>query len=254
MTHASSAEAPPHSRHPRAGHPHRRRSRGLRVLTTLLLAYGALAYLLIPELWHVSEDRHAGLKNEPELTHTASGIPADPVNVALIGTHDEVVGTLLAAGWHPADPITLRSSVDIAADTVFRREYLDAPVSSLYLFGRREDLAFEEPEGRSPQRRHHVRFWKSAETGEQGRPVWLGAATFDRGVGFSHTTGQITHHIAAQIDAERDRLAASLERTGRVQSSDTLPGFHTIRHGRNGGGDPWVTDGALRVLVLRHSP
>jgi hypothetical protein len=41
---------------------------------------------------------------------------------------------------------------------VFKRPDDEAPVSTLYLFGRKEDLAFEKPVGGSPKERHHVRF------------------------------------------------------------------------------------------------
>ena len=69
---------------------------------------------------------------------------------------------MLAAKWNPADPLTLESSIEIAAATVMRKPYADAPVSSLYLFGRKQDLAFEKPVGNDPRRRNHVRFWQAA--------------------------------------------------------------------------------------------
>jgi hypothetical protein len=71
----------------------------------------------------------------------------------------------------------------------------DAPVSSLYLFGRKQDLAFEEDVGGSADRRHHVRWWRAEPLDAAGRPLWIGDATFDRDAGISHLTGQITHHI-----------------------------------------------------------
>ena len=46
----------------------------------------------------------------------------------------------------------------------------------------------------------HVRFWQVLDKGTDGRPVWLGSVTFDRGVSLSHDTGQVTHHIAPDID------------------------------------------------------
>ena len=38
---------------------------------------------------------------------------------------------------------------------------------------------------------------------QEKRPVWLGAATMDRGVGVSHYTGAITHHIDADLTVLR---------------------------------------------------
>jgi hypothetical protein len=83
--------------------------------------------------------------------------------------------------------------------------------------------------------------------------MWFGAATFDRSVGLSHTTGQVTHHIAPDVDAERDRLVSELRRAGAVQSVDWKDGFHTELDGKNGGGDPWHTDGRLAIVRLRGS-
>ena len=220
-------------------------------VVTLLACYLIGAYLVMPLWWKSYEHRHPALDEIPGITQTTVGIPADPLNVAVIGTKTELIRTLLAAGWFPADPLSLESSLKIAADTVMRRPYKDAPVSSLYLFGRKEDLAFEKPVGDDPRRRNHVRFWHGEKPDADGRPVWLGAATYDQGVGLSHTTGEVTHHIASDIDTERDRLISDLEGTGRVDESFRIADFHKVREGKNGGGDPWHTDGDLRVCVLR---
>ena len=79
---------------------------------------------------------------------------------------------------------------------------------ALRLFGRKHDLAFEQDVGGSADKLHHVRWWRAEPLDAAGRPLWIGSATFDRDAGISHLTGQITHHIAPDIDAERDRLMA----------------------------------------------
>jgi hypothetical protein len=165
--------------------------------------------------------------------------------------HDpELMRAMLAVGWHPADPITLESSLRIASSTLVHRPYVDAPVSNLYLWVRKEDLAFEQPVGHDPEQRHHVRFWRSASVDEMGRPLWIGAATYDVRVGFSHTTGQITHHIAPDVDAERDQVMRGLRRAGRLNRVDWIDAFHSVRQGRNGGGDSYDTDGRLAVAII----
>ena len=73
--------------------------------------------------------------------------------------------------------------------------YPTAPFSSLYLFGRRQDVGFQEPIDNSPRKRHHVRFWAlglarseddvatagfwlNTDKPPTGEPVlWVGAAT-----------------------------------------------------------------------------
>lgn len=216
----------------------------------LLLVYVAAAYLFVPAFWLRYAEHHPSLDDVPGITHTKTGIPGDPINVALIGTEAQVKHIMAAAGWYPADALSVRSDLRIATDTVLKRQYDDAPVSSLYLFGRKEDLAFEQPVGDNPRHRNHVRFWRSNEAPVDGRPVWVGAASYDERVGFSHTTGEVTHHIAPDVDAERDHLFDDLKQTGDLADSYTVDGFHKTLKGRNGGGDPWYTDGRLFVGVI----
>lgn len=225
---------------------HRRRLLELTALSLFVL-YFAGAYLLLPVGWRRYERRHPALDDAPRFAHTANGIPGDPLNVGLVATESEIHLALLAAKWFPADPITLRSSIRIAGSTVLRRSYEDAPVSSLYLWGRKQDLAFEQPVGHDARRRHHVRFWRSGKLDDDGKPLWIGAATFDTRVGFSHTTGQITHHISPDVDAERDKLVADLTAAGSVEAVDLINGFGN-REGENGGGDRYRSDGRLAVV------
>lgn len=215
----------------------------------LVLVYAIVAYLILPTLWHRYAERHPALDNTPGVTQTASGIPGDPINVALVGSELDIKTLMSAARWSQADALSLRSDIEIATDTVLERPYADAPVSSLYLWGRKEDLAFEQQVGDDPKQRHHVRFWRSDEAEPGGRLVWAGSATFDTKVEFSRTTGQITHHISADVDAERDHLFETLETTGLLLETYHLKDFHKIREGRNGGGDPWRTDGTLFIGI-----
>jgi hypothetical protein len=216
-----------------------------------LVAYLAVAYLILPALWKRYAHRHPSLDDVPDITHTADGIPGDPINVALIGTKAEVLRLMRAAKWYPADPITLRSSLAIAVDSVLKRPDDEAPVSNLYLFGRKQDLAFEQPVAGNPRQRHHVRFWQTDKFDPDGRPVWVGAAIYDERVGFSRRTGQITHVTAPDIDTERDKLFHDLERTGDLEEANVVDGFHKTLEGRNGGGDPWHTDGNLFEGVIK---
>jgi hypothetical protein len=226
-----------------------RRRRFLWVVGSLVAVYLLVAYVIAPVAWRRRMLRHPDLAGGPRVTHTPNGIPGDPVNLALAGSEADVVAAMLAAKWDPADPITLRSSLRISVDSVFRHPDPDAPVSTLELFGRKQDLAFELPVGNDPRQRHHVRFWKWDQL-HDGREVWFGAATFDQRVGLSHTTGQVTHHIGPDIDAERDRILSGIQTAGRATEVSWDDGFHDVLEGKNGGGDPWKTDGRLGVAML----
>jgi hypothetical protein len=228
-----------------------RRKRIATVTVGVLLVWAVAAYLLMPALWKRYGRRHPSLEDIPGVAYAADGIPADPINVALIGTKAQVIKIMLAARWYPADPLTFRSSVQLAVASVFKRPDEDAPVSSEYLFGRKQDLAFEQAVGDNPRHRHHVRMWETDKKDADGRPVWVGAAIFDKRVGLSRTTGQITHETAPDVDAERDLLFDDLKKTGDLSEFEIIVGFHKAREGRNGEGNRWFTDGNLYLGVIK---
>jgi hypothetical protein len=123
-------------------------------------------------------------------------------------------------------------------------------VSTLYYQGRHQDLAFEKPVGESADRRHHVRLWEVLKQGDENRPVWLGSATFDRDVGLSRYTGQVTHHIAPDIDAERDGLTNDFKNSKVVEAVYEVSGVGPTFIGRNGEGDRYFTDGEVKISRL----
>ena len=213
------------------------------------LAWAVAAYLIVPRLWKLYFRYRPSVAEVARVTQTSDRHPGDPLNIVLIASDTELVRGMTAAGWFPADPITFRSSAQIVVNSMLRRPDDDAPVSNLFLFGRKQDLAFEQPVGGGPRRRHHVRFWRWDKPGE-GRPAWIGAATFDERVGLNYTTGQITHHIGPDVDAERDHIANELQKAGLVQSIEWDDGFHSQLEGRNGGGDRWRTDGRLVIIAM----
>lgn len=193
---------------------------------------------------------HPALARSPRHTTTSRGHQGDAVNVAFVGTEEDLHRTLSAAGWYAADPITLKTSIRIAADCVLHKPYPHAPVSDLYLWGRTQDAAFEQPVGDSPAQRHHVRFWRSRELDDRNRPLWLGAATFDERVEISRTTGGVTHKIGPDIDRERNKLLADTMAAQALDGYYWVERFHAQGQGRNGGGDPYHTDRRLAVGVI----
>src|ERR1700721_4829015 len=225
------------------------RRRWLLDFAAAAIVYFVLAYVLLPALWRHHE-HEPGLASLPMVTRTGTGIPGDPLNVGLVGGRDDILHAMDAAGWFPADPVTLRTSLEIVGSVVLDRPYRAAPVSPLYYQGKKEQLAFEKPDGRSADRRHHVRLWQVLDKGTTGRPVWLGAVTFDRGVGLSHYTGQVTHHIRPDIDGERDLLMRDLRAAGMVEALFQISGIGPTLFGRNGGGDPYYTDGEIDIASL----
>ncbi|TWU02853.1 LssY C-terminal domain-containing protein [Stieleria varia] len=222
----------------------------LRLFAVTLLFWVVIAYLILPLVWDVAERDFDVLQESPRVTQTEDHHPGDPLNVAIEGSMDQLKGIMTAAGWNVAVPLGLKSDVEIVVDSVLDRPDADAPVSRLFLFERQEDIAFEQTVANSPRHRHHVRFWKMPQTSDTNRDIWIGSAAYDERVGFSHTTGEITHVTAPAIDDERDYLFDCLAKTELLNERIEIPNFHTQRSGKNGGGDPWHTDGTLYIGTI----
>ncbi len=228
----------------------RHRLRRLAVLVALSLVFwGALAYLFLPALISRLE-RQKALAGREMVTRTAQGLPGDPINFGLIGEEREILCAFRAAGWSVADSISLRSSLQIAGSVALRRSDPNAPVSPLYYDGRIEDLALQLQDGASAARRHHIRLWRIGPVFGP-RPLWLASSSYDRGVGLSHYTLQVTHHIGADLDAERGFVGEALAKAGAVEKFVQFSGVGPTLNGRNGGGDRYFTDGEVLVATLR---
>ncbi len=199
------------------------------------------------------------LERAPKQTVNEKGIAGDPVNLALVGTETEITNAFRAAGWVAADSLSRASKLAIARSVLLNRPDSTAPVSSLFLFGRRQDLAFEQEVGPSARRRHHVRLWRDEAATYRGRPAWIGGATYDLRVGLSHRGLHPTHHIAPDIDEERDRLAEALSRAGQALETFRVTGIGVRVNAHNAEGDRYDSDGEMRVVIIspdniRHAP
>ncbi len=230
----------------------------LGIVTRAALATGSIviigvALLLFFPVPMVHYEHHHALANAPKLTQTKHGRAGDPINIGLAGTEKEIIQAMSEAAWVPADPITLRTSLGIVASVLLSRPYPMAPVSDLYLWNRKQDLAFEQTLGMSATRRHHVRFWCANQYAVDGRPLWIGAATFDESVGISRTAGGITHRISWDVDEERDTIIRTLMNAGQLVEIYQVTGIGSGLPRRNGGGDWYCTDGELTVGVISHN-
>lgn len=185
---------------------------------------------------------------------TVDGLLADPINLAVIGNERKLIRAMHEAGWSEAVPMNMRTSIKMIWHLFRNKSYPNAPVSPLFLFGLKHDLVFQKEVNNSPHRRHHVRFWKTPSRWWLPggyKADWLGAATYDRSVGFSSFTLQFTHKIDTEIDIERDFVVQSLRQTGRVRNVDVVKHYASGFRSRNGGGDHISTDGNLPFIHLK---
>ncbi|MEM7192604.1 MAG: LssY C-terminal domain-containing protein [Pseudomonadota bacterium] len=228
----------------------------------LIATYAVGAYVILPYIVRMGRVvlRH---KHVPHYTLTGDGLPGDPVNLALVGTFDELRAAFAAAGWHETDPLTLWTSWGMIKAFVLNKPYPKAPFSTLYLFGRGQDFGFQKAIGKSPRKRHHVRFWAKCLTEAQtvsdivwdgtskpntrDRVLWVGAGTKDTGFSLTRLTFQITHATDADTNAERDFVMAELARNGGIGTVDMYEAGDEISAGTV---NHYITDGIIAVAPL----
>ncbi|MFF1571524.1 LssY C-terminal domain-containing protein [Leifsonia sp. NPDC058292] len=218
-----------------------------------VLFWVLLAYLVLPRLHRILTSIYV-----PDYfigrARTSDGLLGDPINLALLGTEAQLDEAMTQAGWTRADDVTLGTSWRIVRSTLLRRSYDEAPVSPLFLFGHQQDVAFQQEVKGNPAKRHHVRFWRCPEgwlLPGGHRADWMAAGTFDRAVGFSLFTLQITHKIDANTDIERDHIVSTLRDADAGVAVNVIRDFSTGYHSRNGGGDTIETDGDLPIIDVR---
>lgn len=220
----------------------------------VLVFWGFTAYLTLPRFHSIMTRIYV-----PDYfigrTRTSDGLLGDPVNIGLIGTQEQIHQAMLEAGWTRADEVTLASSWKIIVSTITRKSYAEAPVSPLKIFGRTQSFAYQQEVDGNPEKRHHVRFWKTPDgwlLPGGHRVDWLAAGTYDSGVGFSFFTLQVTHRIDSQTDFERDYIVESIQYAYPQTEVAVIEDFSTGYHARNGGGDAITTDGALPIVILHN--
>jgi hypothetical protein len=235
----------------------------LPTILALSLAYALAAYVILPRIVRMSL-KILQRKSVPSFTVTGDGFPGDPVNLVLMGEFHKLRAAFLAAGWTEAQALNLMSSWRMVVAFVLNRAYPDAPFSTLFLFGRGQDVGFQKAIDMSPRKRHHVRFWAlSLKRSDEplnnpefwlnaDRPpidepaLWVGAGTRDTGLSFTKFTFQFTHATDNDVDAERDFIVAELKMSGAIgdvvlrRAGETL--VARVNH--------YVTDGEVAAASL----
>jgi hypothetical protein len=233
-------------------------------ILALSLTYALAAYVILPRIVRMGL-KILQRKSVPSFTLTGDGFPGDPVNLVLIGDLAKLCAAFAAAGWTQADRLGLKSSWGMVVSFVFNRPYPAAPFSTLYLFGRGQDIGFEKAIDGSPRKRHHVRFWAAPlERGEgtlgtaafwrnKDRPrldepaLWVGAGTRDTGISVTKFTFQFTHATDSDTNAERDFIVAELK---QCRAIDAVNWHREGDRLHTGPVNHYVTDGELAAASL----
>ncbi len=244
------------------------------VFFALLAIYCLMGYIVIPSLFRLY---HLLVEHDhiPLYATYGDGWASDPVNIAIIAKDkNELRHAMKRAGWYEADPNTLRNSIHEAWALLFNRSYPTSPVSILYLFNRRHDIAFQIPtnSAMSPRTRHHVRFWRleppESHKHDRGhfafwserltkwlgieRQVWIGAATYDfKPFDIRWRTGSITHGVKHDANEERDFIIQTLRNAKLIRNVETSDPGEQFRFRGQSFRTIFTTDGSLKIVKLK---
>jgi hypothetical protein len=228
------------------------------------LTYGIAAYIILPRVIRM------GLKVlqrrlVPSFTITGDGLPGDPVNLALIGTLPQLRAAFATLGWLEADRLNLASSWRMVRTFVLNSPYPTAPFSTLYLFGRGQDIGFQKAIDNSPRKRHHIRFWalelaraqntwgaadfwlNTDRPPDDARVIWVGAGTRDTGLSLTKLSFQITHATDSDANAERSFIVAELTKNQLIDTVTAVQSGHRLPAERV---NRYITDGEITLARL----
>ena len=204
-----------------------------------------------------TEQLRAELERLPCCAANEDGEAAgDPLNVVIVGEEQDMMYALARAGWSFTHRITPASVTRLISAALEGEGYAVAPVSALYAFDRKQDIALQRAR-RNITQRNHMRLWLAPFT-HRGRAVWVGQVSRDIGVKLTTKSPTLTTHVIdPEVDITREYLLHSL-----------LAGGYVARFGFVGGGrastredpalnladDPYFTDGLRLVVMLSAYP
>ncbi len=175
----------------------------------------------------------------------------DMVNFVLVGSEQQVKDALDAAGWRVADTDNKEAVLKAALETYQKKDYLQMPMSQLYLFGRKQDYGYELAQAYSVvASRHHFRIWKAPVTWN-GQTMWAGAGTHDIGFEKDQRNGSVTHKIDPAVDGERDNIGQTLQTSGKVKSLSYYLPPDPVQGAKNATGGGYHSDGRILVILLQ---
>jgi len=194
---------------------------------SLFLTYLTSAYVILPRVVNLTL---LILKKGriPRFTVAGDGLFVDPVNIILVGTKDQLEEAFKKIGWYKADKINIKNVIKMSLAFSLNKSYKRAPFSNLYLFGRKQDVGFQQQIGKSPRKRHHVRFWaantdkiidpmdieywrKKQKIDQYKAFTWIGSGSEDVGLSLMRLTYKLTHKVDPNVDKERNYILLSLK-------------------------------------------
>lgn len=246
-------------------------NRRLPLSVAVFFTYVLAAYVLIPAIIRLFRIIIPA-NHLPLYCVTPDGFASDPLNIGIIATRRELIMAMENAGWYVADRHSLKNVFRMVMAPIVGQVYRHAPVSSMYLFGRKQDIAFEIPLENSIGQRHHVRFWATTFEKKKRLSVhgiawhhrrqhvfgdnllWVGAASLDTGLNLIRHNLQMTHMIDPDTDSERELIVEQLRHTDQVAGVEILKLDNPYRLINRVWRGYLQTDGKMSVVSLKRMP
>ncbi len=197
------------------------------------------------------------IEDLPCCTKNAKGTKTgDPLNIVVIGESDAVWPAFLRMGWDVTASLTTGSALKTGVFGLFGGGYRYAPISSLYVFDRPQDIALQKVR-HNIHLRNHLRLWATPVT-FRGLPVWVGQISRDIGTRITTKSSTLTtHKIDPDVDETRTALIQDFIYSQALVAFSYAKGVGSatpIEPRGNLTGDPWFTDGLRAVMVLSSDP
>ncbi|MCU1318643.1 MAG: hypothetical protein JWP98_161 [Edaphobacter sp.] len=217
-----------------------------RTTSTPITPVGTIA---ITEL--ISPDIFADIPRRISDEASGEGNQGDMVNFALVGTKEQVDAAYKAAGWVAVDKSVQDAILNGLLKTLNHEAYTEMPMSTLYLFGRPQDMSFARADPLLVAAvRHHLRIWQTDKTLD-GKPLWVGSATHDIGFEKDQRNGKMTHKIDPEIDKEREFLLQSFDAAGLFSGAAYVTPEDPMLKAQTATGGSFYSDGRIVVMALK---
>ena len=203
------------------------------------------------------DEARVRIRELPCCTTKADGTgQGDPLNIVIVGDGEDVLAAMTASGWTFTEAITVDSVRRMIGAAIADKEMLQAPVSALYAFGRKQDIALQRGRLHIAQR-NHIRFWLAPFRCE-GLPVWVGQVSRDIGVKATTKSPTLTTHIIdPNVDESRQYVLQSLLHQEAVKWFAIVRGVGAATREqpkRNLTDDPYFTDGMRMAIGISKAP
>ncbi len=225
------------------------------------LDYGDLYEAFYPgqEIIDITDEKELKkwVEEQPATVTNAAGTKTgDPLNFVVIGNSEALWPAFLRSGWDPTSALTTGSALKTGIFGIFGGAYRYAPISSLYVYGRGQDIAFQKVRS-NIHYRNHLRLWLAPVT-VKGLPVMIGQISRDIGSRITTKSSTLTtHRIDPNVDDTRATLVQDFIYAQALKSYAQAGGVGFVSRDAPRGnltGDPWFTDGKRVVMLLTSDP